>query len=106
MRPLCIYDSTRVSNELGAGNAEAVSLAVRVVLGIALSEGTFIFVVMILLRNLLGRVYRDDKEVVRRGLHDARFRPFLASLMGSKVLFQVILTSKFLILFFKLVKVM
>ncbi|KAI9101556.1 hypothetical protein K1719_023800 [Acacia pycnantha] len=67
--------STRVSNELGAGNAEAASLAVRVVLGIALSEGTFILVVMILLRNLLGRVYSDDKEVVR---HVASMMPILA----------------------------
>ncbi|KAK4280737.1 hypothetical protein QN277_012318 [Acacia crassicarpa] len=67
--------STRVSNELGAGNAEAASLAVRVVFGIALSEGTLILVVMILLRNLLGRVYSDDKEVVR---HVASTMPVLA----------------------------
>ncbi|KAI9101570.1 hypothetical protein K1719_023814 [Acacia pycnantha] len=67
--------STRVSNELGAGNAEAASLAVRVVLGIALSEGTLLLVVMILLRNLLGRVYSDDKEIVR---HVASMIPVLA----------------------------
>ncbi|XP_054794061.1 protein DETOXIFICATION 16-like [Prosopis cineraria] len=58
--------STRVSNELGAGNAKAASLAVWVVLGIALSEGTLLLIVMILLRNHLGQVYSDDKEVVRQ----------------------------------------
>ncbi|XP_054791340.1 protein DETOXIFICATION 16-like [Prosopis cineraria] len=67
--------STRVSNELGAGNAEAANLAVLVVLGIALSEGTLLLELMILLRNLLGRVYSDDKEVVR---HVASMMPVLA----------------------------
>ncbi|KAK7358168.1 hypothetical protein VNO77_00092 [Canavalia gladiata] len=57
--------SIRVSNELGAGNSQAASLAVRVVLSIAFIEGIFLILIMILLRNVWGHVYSDDKQVIR-----------------------------------------
>ncbi|KAK7251709.1 hypothetical protein RIF29_35136 [Crotalaria pallida] len=57
--------STRVSNELGAGNPQAASLAVRVVLSIAFIEGIFLVSAMLLLRNVWGHVYSNDKEVIR-----------------------------------------
>ncbi|XP_061374555.1 protein DETOXIFICATION 16-like [Gastrolobium bilobum] len=55
--------STRVSNELGAGNPRAASLAVRVVLSIAFIEGIILVSIMILLRDVWGYVYSNDKEV-------------------------------------------
>ncbi|KAJ1394212.1 Multi antimicrobial extrusion protein [Sesbania bispinosa] len=57
--------STRVSNELGAGNPQAASLAVRVVLSIAIIEGVLLVSTMILLRNVWGHVYSNDKDVIR-----------------------------------------
>ncbi|KAJ1437822.1 Multi antimicrobial extrusion protein [Sesbania bispinosa] len=57
--------STRVSNELGAGNPQAAGLAVRVVLSIAIIEGVLLVSTMILLRNVWGHVYRNDKDVIR-----------------------------------------
>nr|ACU19637.1 unknown [Glycine max] len=57
--------SVRVSNELGSGNPQAASLAVRVVLSMALIEGVILVSAMILLRNVWGHVYSNDKEVIR-----------------------------------------
>ncbi|XP_059630592.1 protein DETOXIFICATION 16-like isoform X2 [Cornus florida] len=57
--------STRVSNELGAGNPQAARLAVRVVLVVAITEGILVGSVLILTRNILGYAYSREKEVVR-----------------------------------------
>ncbi|XP_027343746.1 protein DETOXIFICATION 16-like [Abrus precatorius] len=57
--------SIRVSNELGAGNSQAASLAVGVVLSIAFIEGMLLVSTMIVLRNVWGHVYSDDKQVIR-----------------------------------------
>lgn len=59
-----MFQSVRVSNELGAGNPQAASLAVQVVLSIAFIEGIFLASTMILLRNIWGHVYSNDKEVI------------------------------------------
>ncbi|XP_047051707.1 protein DETOXIFICATION 16-like [Lolium rigidum] len=56
--------STRVSNELGAGQPQAAKLAMRVVMYMALSEGLVIALTMILLRNVWGHLYSDEQEVV------------------------------------------
>lgn len=61
---LCFH-SIRVSNELGGGNPEAASLAVRVVLSIAFIEGVLLVSAMILLRHVWGHVYSNDKQVIR-----------------------------------------
>ncbi|KAL1365938.1 hypothetical protein HN51_013878 [Arachis hypogaea] len=68
--------STRVSNELGAGNPWAARLAVRVVLVMAIIEGTLVATVMIVIRNLWGYVYSNDVQVVR---HVALMLPILAA---------------------------
>ncbi|XLT53055.1 hypothetical protein HN873_045659 [Arachis hypogaea] len=68
--------STRVSNELGAGNPWAARLAVRVVLVMAIIEGTLVATVMISIRNLWGYVYSNDVQVVR---HVALMLPILAA---------------------------
>uniref|UniRef100_A0ACD5XHB1 Uncharacterized protein n=1 Tax=Avena sativa TaxID=4498 RepID=A0ACD5XHB1_AVESA len=56
--------STRISNELGAGQPQAAKLAMRVVMYMALSEGLVIALTMILLRNVWGHLYSDEQEVV------------------------------------------
>ncbi|CAM0949371.1 unnamed protein product [Alopecurus aequalis] len=61
---LCSSISTRISNELGAGQHQAAKLAMRVVMYMALSEGLVIALTMILLRNVWGYLYSDEQEVV------------------------------------------
>lgn len=56
--------STRVSNELGAGNPMGARLAVRVVMIMALTEGVVIGVILILIRNIWGCAYSNEKEIV------------------------------------------
>ena len=70
--PLC---STRVSNELGAGEPQAAKLATRVVMCIALSTGLLLGCTMILLRNFWGYMYSNEPEVVT---YIARMIPVLA----------------------------
>ncbi|KAJ7975182.1 Protein DETOXIFICATION [Quillaja saponaria] len=68
--------STRVSNELGAGNPQGASLAVRVVLVMAVAEGILIVLFMILLRNFWGHVYSNEGYVIR---NVAAMMPILAT---------------------------
>ncbi|KAI3885370.1 hypothetical protein MKW92_006949 [Papaver armeniacum] len=56
--------STRVSNELGAGNSQAARLAVQVVLIMTITEAMVIGSIMILVRRLWGYAYSNDEEVV------------------------------------------
>ncbi|CAN6283486.1 unnamed protein product [Urochloa humidicola] len=67
--------STRVSNELGAGQPQAAKLATRVVMGIALSAGLLLASTMILLRNFWGYMYSNEPEVVT---YIAKMIPILA----------------------------
>jgi MATE family multidrug resistance protein len=67
--------STRVSNELGAGQPEAARLAARVVVCMTLSQGVVLAIIMILLRNIWGYAYSSEKEVVT---YIARMLPILA----------------------------
>lgn len=57
--------STRVSNELGAGKPQAARLAVYVVLGMAVTVGTIVGIVLISIRNIWGYAYSNDVQVVR-----------------------------------------
>ena len=68
--------STRVSNELGAGNAEGACLAVRVVFVIATIGGIVVGLVMMFIRNIWGYAYSNEVEVVR---HVANIMPILAT---------------------------
>jgi len=56
--------STRVSNELGAGNPQAASVAVRVALCLVLAEGIIVVLLMILLRKIWGTLYSSETQVV------------------------------------------
>ncbi|KAL6643271.1 hypothetical protein ACP70R_021452 [Stipagrostis hirtigluma subsp. patula] len=56
--------STRVSNELGAGQPQRAKLATRVVMYMALSEGLVITLTMTLLRSVWGYMYSNEQEVV------------------------------------------
>lgn len=67
--------STRVSNELGAGQPQAAKLATRVVMCIAFSAGLLLGSTMILLRNLWGHMYSNEPEVIT---YIARMIPVLA----------------------------
>ncbi|BAF26307.1 protein DETOXIFICATION 16 isoform X1 [Oryza sativa Japonica Group] len=67
--------STRVWNELGAGNPQAAKLATRVVICMAMTEGSVVAFTMILLRNSWGHMYSDEAEVVT---YIARMIPVLA----------------------------
>jgi len=64
-----------VSNELGAGNAQAARLAVCVTVSMVIIEGLVVGLVLILIRNIWGHAYSSEREVVR---HVAAMMPFLA----------------------------
>lgn len=57
--------STRVSNELGAGNPRAARLALFVMVIISILEGLVVATTTILVRYIWGRLYSNDEEVVR-----------------------------------------
>lgn len=67
--------STRVSNELGAGNPRVAKLAVHVVICIAIAESIVIGLILILIRNLWGMAYSSEPEVVT---YIASMMPILA----------------------------
>ncbi|XBI06150.1 hypothetical protein VPH35_134200 [Triticum aestivum] len=56
--------STRVSNELGAGQPQAAKLATRVVVYIAFFLGLFLTLGMTLLCHVWGYMYSNEQEVV------------------------------------------
>ncbi|XP_047152990.1 protein DETOXIFICATION 14-like [Vigna umbellata] len=56
--------STRVSNELGAGNSEAVRMAVSATMLIAVIDGLIVCAVLYSCRYVLGYAYSDDRVVV------------------------------------------
>ncbi|KAL5553344.1 hypothetical protein UlMin_040745 [Ulmus minor] len=67
--------STRVSNELGAGQPEKAQLALLVAVIVALSEGTCLGIVTILARNFWGKLFSNEKEVIS---YVAKIMPLLA----------------------------
>ncbi|CAL1409830.1 unnamed protein product [Linum trigynum] len=66
--------STRVSNELGAGNAKAAKLAMKVVMVLLATELVVIILPLLFLRHVLGYAFSSDKEIVD---HVATMAPFL-----------------------------
>ncbi|KAK8914190.1 MATE efflux family protein 5 [Platanthera zijinensis] len=56
--------STRVSNELGAGNPERAQVAVRVVASIAIVQSLLVSMAILSLRRVVGYAYSNEKEVV------------------------------------------
>ncbi|KAI4369026.1 hypothetical protein MLD38_017519 [Melastoma candidum] len=67
--------STRVANELGAGRPQAARLALKVMIIIALSEGTIVAIITILIRHVWGKLYSNEDEVIT---YVARMMPLLA----------------------------
>ncbi|KAA8532617.1 hypothetical protein F0562_032567 [Nyssa sinensis] len=67
--------STRVSNELGAGNPEGARLALCVVVMVAISEGAIVGASTILVRHVWGKLYSNEEEVIR---YVAKMMPLLA----------------------------
>ncbi|ONK81433.1 uncharacterized protein A4U43_C01F29040 [Asparagus officinalis] len=67
--------STRVSNELGAGNPQAARFAIHVTVSITIVEGLIMGSILILIRNIWGHAYSSEREVVT---HVAEMMPFLA----------------------------
>ncbi|KAK7271208.1 hypothetical protein RJT34_26916 [Clitoria ternatea] len=68
--------STRVSNELGAGNPWGARLAVRVVLAMTIIEGILVATWMLLIRNIWGYAYSKQVQVVK---YVALMMPILAA---------------------------
>ncbi|XP_056165821.1 protein DETOXIFICATION 12-like [Syzygium oleosum] len=56
--------STRVSNELGAGNAQAARVAVYAVMLIAVTETSIVSAVLFATRKVFGYTFSNEKEVV------------------------------------------
>lgn len=61
---ISIAASIRVSNELGAGNAEAAREAVFVTLVLASIESVVVSMTLYFFRNVLGYVYSNEKQIV------------------------------------------
>ncbi|XP_075085875.1 protein DETOXIFICATION 14-like [Nicotiana tabacum] len=72
--------STRVSNELGAGNPEGAKLAIRATLTISMAAAIICSSVLFCCRNILGYAFSNEKEVVDY-LRD--MTPFLCVLIVS-----------------------
>ncbi|XP_057809442.1 protein DETOXIFICATION 12-like isoform X2 [Salvia miltiorrhiza] len=56
--------STRVSNELGAGNADKARLVVWVAMFLAVAETVAVSILLLCLRHVLGRAYSNERQVV------------------------------------------
>ncbi|XP_035540623.1 protein DETOXIFICATION 16-like isoform X3 [Juglans regia] len=67
--------STRVSNELGAGRPHGARLALSVMIIVSISEGAIVGITTILVRNVWGKLYSNEVEVVR---YVAKMMPLLA----------------------------
>jgi multidrug resistance protein, MATE family len=57
-------NSTRVANELGAGNPEGARSAVRIVMTIAALEASIVTSLLLASQHIVGYAYSSDKEVV------------------------------------------
>lgn len=79
-----------MSNELGAGKAHHARLAVIVAAMIAAAEGVIIGAITVLARNVWGKLYSNDEEVI---VYVARILPLLA-LSDFLDGFQCVLSGK------------
>ncbi|XP_076894990.1 protein DETOXIFICATION 14-like [Bidens hawaiensis] len=56
--------STRVSNELGAGNPRGARVAVNAIMILAVVETTIVSIIVFLSRHIFGYIFTNEKEVV------------------------------------------
>ncbi|KAA8542245.1 hypothetical protein F0562_023619 [Nyssa sinensis] len=68
--------STRVSNELGAGQPRAAQLAAQVVIFLAVTEGLLVSLISVAVRGIWGYLYTNEEEVVK---YMASIMPVLAA---------------------------
>ncbi|XP_022141852.1 protein DETOXIFICATION 1-like [Momordica charantia] len=66
--------STRVSNELGAGNPEAAKVAVKVVGALGIIESIIVSVILFGCRNILGYAFTNDTQIAN---HIASMLPLI-----------------------------
>jgi MATE family multidrug resistance protein len=64
-----------VSNELGAGCPNGARLALSVMITVAISEGAAVGITTIMVRNVWGKLYSNEEEVIR---YVAKMMPLLA----------------------------
>nr|GEW59689.1 protein DETOXIFICATION 14-like [Tanacetum cinerariifolium] len=67
--------STRVSNELGAGNPQRARIAVCMSILLAITEGLIVSLMVFSCRQFLGKVYSNEKPVVS---YVASMAPFIS----------------------------
>jgi len=91
-----LFCSTRVSNELGAGNPKTAKGAVRVVVILGVAEAVIMSTVFISCRHILGYAYSNDMEVVD---YVASMAPFLCVSVSADSLIGA-LSGEFKISFF------
>nr|XP_043633715.1 protein DETOXIFICATION 14-like [Erigeron canadensis] len=66
--------STRVSNELGAGNPRGARVAVKAIMILAVIETTIVSTIVFVNRHIFGYIFTNEKEVVD---YVTRIAPFL-----------------------------
>lgn len=87
---LWLIRSTRVSNELGAGNPEVARMAVKVGMSMATTEAITVSAALFFSRHIVGYAYSNEKPVVA---HVAEIAPLLCiSLVTDSI--QVVLSGK------------
>ena len=93
-----MFYSTRVSNEVGAGNLQAARIAVWAVTLLAVIDAVAVSTVLFSCRYVLGEAYSNDKQVVD---YVAVMTPLIciSIIMDS---LQGVLSGLFLIVFFPL----
>ena len=60
------HRSTRVSNELGAGNPNGARVAVLVASFLAIVEASIVGITLFMCRDVLGNAYSNEKQVVHQ----------------------------------------
>lgn len=56
--------STRISNELGAGNSRAAHIVVYAAMSLAVMDGLIVSTSLLVGRNVFGHVFSSDKETI------------------------------------------
>jgi Na+-driven multidrug efflux pump len=85
--------STRVSNELGAGNPQAAKVAVKAIMVLAIAEMVTVSMILYFCRNVLGYAFSKEKEIVD---HVADMGPWICLSIIMDGL-QAVLSGNFLL---------
>ena len=59
-----LFYSTRVSNELGAGNPQAARIATYAALSLTIAETSIVTITLFFSRHVFGYLFSNEKEVV------------------------------------------